>query len=254
MSFFEQQHKARKRTGRLVGLFLIAVALTVTALNAAVYLVARYSTLEDQALPLEDWMSQPYWLWISGATILVIVGGSLRTLFKLSGGGKSVAQMVGARRIKMSSQEPGERELINVVEEMSIASGTPVPALYVMDDENRINAFVAGYRPNQAVLVVTRGTLDILDRDELQGVVGHEYSHILNGDMRMNIRLMATLAGILVLGQLWVHVAWYALLWAWKRSGANFGVSPRAARDRIPRAVLRTDYQSGHLETTRVSG
>ena len=102
----------------------------------------------------------------------------------------------------MSSQDADERRLINVVEEMSIASGTPVPALYVMDEEGRINAFVAGYRPNQAVLVVTRGTLETLTRDELQGVVAHEYSHILNGDMRINIRLMAILAGILVLGQL----------------------------------------------------
>ena len=202
MSFFEQQYKARKRTGRLVLLFLIAVVLTVTALNAAAYFIARFSFPEEYLLTLEVWLNEPYWVWITGVTLLVIVIGSLRTLFKLSGGGRSVAQMVGARRIKMSSQDPHERRLINVVEEMSIASGTPVPALYVMDEENRINAFVAGYRANQAVLVVTRGTLETLDRDELQGVVGHEYSHILNGDMRINIRLMAALAGILVLGQL----------------------------------------------------
>ena len=201
MSFFDQQYKARRKTGRLVLLFLVAVALTVTALNVVIFFIARFTLPEDNILSLEQWMNEPYWIWVSGATLLVIGFSSLRTLLKLSGGGKSVAQMVGARRIKMSSQNPDERRLINVVEEMSIASGTPVPALYVMDEENRINAFVAGYRPSQAVLVVTRGTLETLDRDELQGVVGHEYSHILNGDMRINVRLMAILAGILALGQ-----------------------------------------------------
>lgn len=201
MSFFERQHKARRQTGRLVLLFLVAVALTVIAFNVVIFFIARFALPEDAVLSLEEWINEPYWIWVSGATLLVIGFSSLRTLFKLAGGGKSVAKMVGARRIKMSSNNPDERRLINVVEEMSIASGTPVPALYVMDEERRINAFVAGYRPNQAVLVVTRGTLETLDRDELQGVVGHEYSHILNGDMRINVRLMAILAGILALGQ-----------------------------------------------------
>ena len=203
MSFFEQQHRARKRTGYLVTLFLSAVLLTLLALNAAGFLIARFAFASTYGvITLAYWLAQPYWIWITVATLVVVLVGSLRTLFKLSDGGKAVAKMVGARRIKMSSQDPQERRLINVVEEMAIASGTPVPALYVMDDEGGINAFVAGYRPNQAVMVVTQGTLAILDRDELQGVVGHEFSHILNGDMRMNIRLMATLAGILVIGQM----------------------------------------------------
>jgi Zn-dependent protease with chaperone function len=114
----------------------------------------------------------------------------------------NVAEMVNARRLNMNSRDPDERRFINVVEEMSIASGTPVPELYMMDDELAINAFVAGYRPTEAVMVITRGGLETLSRAELQGVVAHEYSHILNGDMRINVRLIAALAGILILGQL----------------------------------------------------
>ncbi|HBC20228.1 MAG TPA: protease, partial [Alcanivorax sp.] len=95
-----------------------------------------------------------------------------------------------------------EKKLINVVEEMSIASGIPAPQLYVLDKEEAINAFVAGFRPSETVLVVTHGTLKKLDRDELQGVIAHEFSHIFNADMRLNLRLIAVLAGILALGKI----------------------------------------------------
>ena len=201
MNFFEHQHKARRKTGLLVVYFAIAVLLTVVVINVAIFAALKLS--EPELAPsLQQWLRSGYWLWIALAVVVVILVGSIRALIKLSGGGRAVAKMVGARRIKMSSGDSNERRLINVVEEMSIASGTPVPALYVMDEEPGINAFVAGYRINQAVMVVTKGTLEQLSRDELQGVVGHEFSHILNGDMRLNVRLMATLAGILALGQL----------------------------------------------------
>ncbi|MFW5825735.1 MAG: M48 family metallopeptidase, partial [Marinobacter sp.] len=141
-------------------------------------------------------------LMTAGVVILLIVGGSAIRWFDLAGGGDRVANMVGARLLDPSSQDPDERRFRNVVEEMAIASGVPVPQLYVMDQETGINAFVAGYSPNEAVMVVTHGALTQLTRDELQGVVGHEFSHILNGDMRINVRLIALLAGILAIGQI----------------------------------------------------
>jgi len=204
MNFFERQYRARRRTAFLTACFLLAVVLIVAVVNAVVYWAAAAGWSSHAAGPLElhAWLEQPYWIWTSAAVIAVVALGSLRSFVRLRGGGQAVAAMVGARRIDMGSTAAGERRLINVVEEMSIASGTPVPVLYVMDDEAAINAFVAGYRPDQAVLVVTRGALEALDRDQLQGVVGHEYSHILNGDMRLNVRLLSTLAGILLIGQL----------------------------------------------------
>ena len=201
MNFFTQQHKARQRTSLLVLYFILAIVLIVVAVNVAAYVIF-YLSSTDTSFSAEPWFEQPYWIWISVATILVIMFGTVRDLVRLGGGGTAVAEMVGARRISSATSDPDEKRLINVVEEMSIASGTPRPALYVMDDEPAINAFVAGYRPTEAVLVVTRGALQTFDRDELQGVIGHEYSHILNGDMRLNIRLWGIVSGILLIGQI----------------------------------------------------
>jgi len=198
MDFFERQDRARRHTGLLVLYLLVAVALIAAGVNVVVYLVAvsnGYARGGAQA-----WLAKPIWLYVSGATFAVILIGSLRRWLALRGGGRAVAEMVAARPLDPGSHDPGERRLINVVEEMAIASGVPVPALYVMDDEAGINAFVAGYRPTEAVMVVTRGAIDTLGRDQLQGVVGHEYSHLLNGDMRLNVRLIALLGGILALG------------------------------------------------------
>ena len=127
---------------------------------------------------------------------------SLVNVAKLGGGGAAVAQMVGARRVAPNSTDPLERRFVNVVEEMAIASGVRVPAVYVMEDEGGINAFAAGWDVSGAVVAVTRGTLETLNRDELQGVVGHEFSHILNGDMRLNIRMLGVLAGIVFIGSI----------------------------------------------------
>src|SRR6185369_10422443 len=124
---------------------------------------------------------------------------SLVKIMRLGGGGAAVAEMAGARRIAPASADPLERRLLNVVEEMAIASGVRVPQVYVMDHESGINAFAAGWNVSGAVLAVTRGTLEALNRDELQGVIGHEFSHILNGDMRLNLRLMGIIFGILCL-------------------------------------------------------
>ena len=203
MNFFEHQHRARRKTWMLVAYFFLAISLIILSVNLAVFAVFYFATGESgpQIITPLEWFSGPTSFWISTITLLVIVLGTLHTMLKLRGGGEAVAKMVGAHKVSTNTSDLAERRLINTVEEMSIASGTPVPELYIMEDP-AINAFVAGYRPTEVVMVVTRGALDNFSRDELQGVVGHEYSHIFNGDMRINIRLLGLLAGILLIGQI----------------------------------------------------
>lgn len=197
--FFERQAHARRNTTLLVVLFLSAVFLITLAVCLVGYLVTRSQT---SMLPFHQWLLTSHGL----ITIAVVVGlisiASLARWADLAAGGERVALMVGARLIDPDTRDPDERRLRNIVEEMAIASGITVPQLYVMDQEPGINAFVAGYTPGEAVMVVTHGALTLLTRDELQGVVGHEFSHILNGDMRINVRLISLLAGILMFGQI----------------------------------------------------
>ncbi|SFR77582.1 Zn-dependent protease with chaperone function [Marinobacter daqiaonensis] len=197
--FFERQAFAKRNTTLLVFLFSTAVILIALSVCLVGYLVTRS---ESTGLRFHDWMLSDHGLITTGTVVVLIVAGSAIRWFDLAGGGERVANMVGARQLDPSSQDLEERRFRNVVEEMAIASGVPVPQLYVMDQESAINAFVAGYSPNEAVMVVTHGALTQLTRDELQGVVAHEFSHILNGDMRINVRLIALLAGILTIGQI----------------------------------------------------
>lgn len=186
MNFFERQARARRSTTRLVLLFALAVAGIVVAVDLGVMLVFG---------------SDPALLAASTVLALGVIGvGSLYRVASLGGGGESVAQQMGGVPVPEDTTDLHLRRLRNVVEEMSIASGVPVPKIYVMEHEPGINAFAAGYSTSDAVIAVTRGALDRLNRDELQGVVAHEYSHILNGDMRLNIRLIGVLFGILMLG------------------------------------------------------
>ncbi len=197
--FFQRQANARRNTVLLIALFLLAVAIISLAVCLVGYLVTRSETT---SLDFVDWLISSHGLMTAGAVVCLIVVGSLVRWIDLAGGGERVARMVGARLIDPSTRDADERKLRNIVEEMAIASGVSVPQLYVMDRETSINAFVAGYSPSEAVMVVTHGALTQLNRDELQGVVGHEFSHILNGDMRINVRLIAVLAGILMIGQI----------------------------------------------------
>ncbi|NNM25589.1 MAG: M48 family metallopeptidase, partial [Phycisphaerales bacterium] len=137
---------------------------------------------------------------VGTGTLALVGGGSVYKIAQLRGGGTTVAQRLGGGLVRAEAAGPPERRLLNVVEEMAIASGTPAPPVYLLADEPGINAFAAGYGPGDAVIGVTRGCAERLSRDELQGVVAHEFSHILNGDMRLNIRLMGVLHGILVIG------------------------------------------------------
>ncbi|WP_404361758.1 M48 family metallopeptidase [Marinobacter sp.] len=197
--FFDRQASARRNTGWLVVLFSIAVILITLAVCAVGYFLTRS---ESTSWAFTDWLLSQHGLITAGVVVALIGGGSLVRWIDLADGGERVAKMVNARLLDPSGQDPDERRLRNIVEEMAIASGVPVPQLYVMDQETGINAFVAGYSPTEAVMVVTQGALTGLTRDELQGVVGHEFSHILNGDMRLNVRLIALLAGILMIGQI----------------------------------------------------
>ena len=199
MNFFEQQDAARRQTTRLVMLFLLAVVAIVVAVNivAAVAIIG----VSVNYIISSGRITAPasFYVFVTFATLALIAGGSLVQIMSLAGGGAKLARMMGARPVSRASSDPAERRLLNVVEEMAIASGTAVPQVFVMDDQQAINAFAAGFSPNHATVVVTRGTLDRLNRDELQGVIGHEFSHILNGDMRLNLRLMGVLGGILLL-------------------------------------------------------
>ncbi|MCW0203289.1 MAG: M48 family metallopeptidase [Rhodanobacter thiooxydans] len=195
MDFFAQQARVRSSSRRLVVLFALAVVAIVAAIDAAVWLAfGRYPADGEPAasnLPL---------LLISSAAVVAGIGlGSLFRIMSLSGGGKAVAESVGAVAVPPDTNDPQLRRLRNVIEEVAIASGVPVPDIYLMADEAGINAFAAGYSSSDAAVCVTRGCLDKLSRDELQGVLAHEFSHVLNGDMRLNIRLMGLLFGILVL-------------------------------------------------------
>ncbi|PHR65414.1 M48 family metallopeptidase [Alcanivorax sp.] len=199
MDFFQHQERARRKTGLLVLYFILAVIAIVVCVNLAVLLALFWG--DFQTVSPSQWFTHPFIHWITGLTLAVMLFGCLLKLWQLRNGGQGLAEMLGARHITMDSTATGEKQLINVVEEMSIASGIPAPQLYVLDKETAINAFVAGFRPSETVLVVTQGTLNELNRDELQGVIAHEFSHIFNADMRLNLRLLAVLAGILALGK-----------------------------------------------------
>jgi Zn-dependent protease with chaperone function len=198
MNFFEHQEEARRSTRRLVGLFVMAVVLIVLSVYLAVALILMWA---GHDLEMDLW-NLPAFIAVAAVTLTIIVAGSLYKIAALHGGGPAVGRLLGGRPIPPNTRDLKERRLLNVVEEMALASGTAVPSVYVLDAEKGINAFAAGFGPGDAVIGVTRGCLDLLSRDELQGVIAHEFSHALNGDMRLNIRLMGLLHGILVIAMI----------------------------------------------------
>jgi len=198
MDFFAHQDRARRHTAWLVFLFVLAVALIVLAVNAVVALALRLAGLDVPQFGLQPSLALNGGITLG--TLGVIGAGTAWRVAQLRGGGAAVASLVGARPVAPDTSDALEKRLVNVVEEMALAAGMPVPDVFVMDSEQGINAFAAGYRSDQAVVTVTRGTLEQLTRDELQGVVAHEFSHIFNGDMRLNVRLLGFLNGILVIG------------------------------------------------------
>jgi Zn-dependent protease with chaperone function len=202
MNFFAQQERARARTRRMLILFLLAVAGIVGAIDFV--LLIAFGALGDTH-PRSGHgvgVAGAAMLWTSLGVLALIALASLYKIAQLRSGGGAVARQLGAVRVEADAQDFAYRRLRHVVEEMAIAAGVPVPEIYVLENEPGINAFAAGFTPSDAAITVTRGCLDVLTRDELQGVIAHEFSHILNGDMRLNIRLMGVLFGILVIGLL----------------------------------------------------
>ena len=204
MNFFEAQDRARKKTGWLVLLFIFAVLGLVLLTN--LLLLCVFTFTQTGQLELSPTVLQSHYTWevFSAASIgvcLLISGGSLYKTMSLSGGGSTVAEMLGGQLVPQASNDLQKRQLLNVVEEMAIAAGMPIPKVYLLEDKS-INAFAAGNSPANAVIGVTRGTMSRLSREELQGVIAHEFSHIANGDMRLNIRLIGILHGILLIGMI----------------------------------------------------
>ncbi len=209
MDFFERQDKARRNTNLLVFYFVLAVLSLLLAVNVTVSLVlagfGNYGLMIWKLNPISSGAEQLPWsqpellFCVTIGTLVVILTGSVYKTLQLAGGGSAVAELLDGRLVNPNPSDADERKLLNVVEEMSIASGVPVPQVYVMDSEVGINAFTAGHSPSDAAIGATRGCTKMLSRDELQGVIAHEFSHILNDDMRLNLRLMGLVFGILCL-------------------------------------------------------
>ena len=202
MNFFEAQDRARKNTFWFILLFVLAVGGLIFLTNLLVLGVINFASSEQFTFfpdNLQDVYSWQEFAMVSLGVCLLIFSGSLYKTMSLSGGGSTVAEMLGGRQVPASTTDPQQRQLLNVVEEMAIAAGMPIPRVYLLED-NAINAFAAGKSSANAVIGVTRGTMTRLSREELQGVIAHEFSHIANGDMRLNIRLIGVLHGILLIG------------------------------------------------------
>lgn len=238
MNFFEQQDQARRQTRTLVILFVLALIAIVLAVNlvAALLWTWGHPGLDAQLYP------RGFFLANTGITIGLIVGGTAIEIVNLRDGGEAVAQMAGGRQVSPATRDVLERRLLNVVEEMALASGIACPKVYLLEREDSINAFAAGYNPNQAVLAVTQGTLRRLTRDELQGVVGHEFSHILNGDMRLNVRLIGVLFGIQMIAGFGQHLLDFASRSGGARSRGDKGPSLQVVMLVLGVALFVTGY------------
>ena len=222
MNFFQAQDQARRTTRWLILLFIVSV-ISLILLTELLFIAVMYyyHTGEDPGLWNFAAAFDPgFHASIITVVVLVVLLGSLYKTSQLSAGGHVVAELMDAQLVPANSDDPAQRRLLNVVEEMAIASGVPVPPVYIQQRERGINAFAAGLGNDDAIICVTRGTLEALDRNALQGVIAHEFSHILNGDMRMNIRITSILYGILLLGLLGARIMRYA---SYRRGSRNQG-------------------------------
>ncbi len=233
MNFFEHQDRARRNTHYLI-LLLIAAVISLVAITTLLFASLAYFTDEHRQQSAQTaWqgilhaLSPTTFLWITLGVSSVVALGSLFRFLQLGGEGKAVAEAMGGRLLVGNTQDADERKILNVVEEMAIASGTAVPPVYLMEEES-INAFAAGYHPQDAVIGITRGCIQRLSRDELQGVIAHEFSHVFHGDMRINMRLISLLYGILVIGL----IGEFLIRIASNRS------STRSSKDNSPAALL----------------
>ena len=198
MDFFDQETHAQRRTRLLLCLFGLAVLafLVLTYLILAIPILV-FSKTSTPFTGFFQWIWDPRLAgWVALITLFSITLGCLYKRRRLAGGGASVAELLGGRRIENNPADADEKRLRDVVEEMAVAAGLSVPAAYVLDHERGINAFAAGRTRDEVAIGVTFGALKLLDRDELQGIVAHEFSHVLNGDMQLNMRLMVLAHGL----------------------------------------------------------
>lgn len=217
MNFFDHQDIARRNTRLLIILFTLAVVSLVALTGLLVAMFSGGVALSEEGPQVQTSEFRFHWDIILAACGMVLAAISLAVLYKwavLRPGGKVIAKQLGGRLVDPGSTDPLDRKVLNVVEEMAIAANMPVPPVYILDQEPGINAFAAGYSPKDAVIGITRGCAQNLTRAQLQGVIAHEIAHILNGDMRLNIRIIAILNGILFISH-----AGYILL----RTGALAG-------------------------------
>lgn len=230
VDFFAAQELRRRKTKWLIALYVLAVVSIIVGIYLVVAIALGFA---NQHIPAEaggdiaggmtvesfSLFHPTLFAIVAGINLLVIGGASLSKIFELRGGGEHVASSLGGTRVPKSTTDLAQRRLLNVVEEMALAAGISVPPVYILRDEPTINAFAAGFTPADAVIGVNQGTLDQLNRDELQGVIAHEFSHILNGDMRINIRLISVLFGI----QMLATIGYFVL-----RSMGGFGHRTRS--------------------------
>lgn len=232
MNFFEHQDRARRNSRYLV-LLLAAAVVSLVSITTLLIATLVYFGGEQQQPMQNHWqgimhaLSPTAFFWIALGVSGVVLLGSLFRYVQLRAGGKAVAESMGGRLLSNSTRDIDEQKILNVVEEMAIASGTAVPPVYLIEEES-INAFAAGYRPQDAVIGITRGCIQNLSRDELQGVIAHEFSHVFHGDMRINMRLISLLYGILVIGL----IGEFLIRIAGNRSGR------RSSKDNSPAAIL----------------
>jgi Zn-dependent protease with chaperone function len=202
MNFFESQDKARRKTGLLVALLVLAVLCLIGMTQLLVMAVMNYSSHATRTFGSDQFwhgFTWPMLAYISLGITSVVTLASLYKMKQLSAGGSAVAEMMGGELLARNSSDIHERKILNVVEEMAIAAGVPVPPVYIVEDA-AINAFAAGHDRKDVAICITRGLVQLLTRDELQGVIAHEFSHIFNGDMKINLRLIGILHGILFIG------------------------------------------------------
>lgn len=196
MNFFEQQQLARRNTRTMLILYVLAVIAIVLLVELALGTAWQWGFPEIYGARVPGAL----YVWGAAATLAPILGATIYHVARLREGGEAIARLVGARRVLPDTRDTLERRLLNVVEEMAIAAGTRVPAVYVLHDEPGVNAFAAGFDTSSSAIMITRGALQTLNRDELQGMIGHEFSHIVSGDVRLDIRMMGVLGGIVSIG------------------------------------------------------
>jgi len=210
MNFFDAQEDARKKTRLLVLLFCLAVLSLVVLTNVLVYAITMAFVSSSESAFHIELIAQNWSLFLQTSLVVVVVIGSacLYKFFVLRQGGQAIAEALGGKPLNPDSGSAHDRMVLNVVEEMAIAAGMPVPQVYILRHETGINAFAAGNSTKNAVIGLTQACVTHLSREQLQGVIGHEFSHILNGDMRLNLRLISVLFGIVFianLGRLMMH-------------------------------------------------